>query len=104
MESSRSSNDLNEAVTTFKNNYIRFAQKHRKFIRIKEEVDATIGKVTHIENVKESAKVFQYEILKVMRIVGNRRQAAETRWTGKAATFIGSLPKSHSRNKGTFLR
>jgi len=42
-------------------------------------------------DIKQSAKIFGDEILRVSRITGDKLETSKAKWTGKVGTFITKL-------------
>lgn len=83
--------DLRAAVSEFHENYEKFAQKNRKFIRIGEDVWLAFQKAGGQQNVKGSVQVFRAEILSVMRTMERKDHAIKAKWTGRVGNFLTNL-------------
>jgi len=59
--------ELNSAIAEFKENYGKYAESNKNFLRVQSDVQRALDKAQFVNDLKQSAAIFGDEILNIMR-------------------------------------
>jgi len=86
----RALKELRSALAQFSENYQRFADKHRQFVRVQEGVELAFIQAENINDMANAAQVFRSEINKTMEIL-NEKEHSRKSWPRKLGEFLASI-------------
>jgi hypothetical protein len=83
--------ELEEALNEFKKNYVQFAQKNRQYVLMEDELTNIFSSDATSGDIKDTAKIFEDNIWKTVRITERRKSLTETKWTARIGQFLTKL-------------
>jgi hypothetical protein len=89
----RSAAELTAAVTDFKENYERFAKKHRQYhdLLIDDNFNHVFQNTRAHSDIKNTAETFSEKIKVALGAVENKNKITANKWTTRLGSFLKTL-------------
>jgi len=82
---------LEQAISQFKKNYSKFANKNQYISNVKDDFGKAMEQAASGKDIKATSKLFEERIAAVMEAKQSKQDANESKWTGKVGGFLKAM-------------
>jgi hypothetical protein len=83
--------ELAAATTEFRTNYKRFAEKHKEFLMLDDDLQASLTNMSGEKDVRLAAQALETRLRITVQAVGKKDESLEGKWTTKVGNFLKKL-------------
>jgi hypothetical protein len=83
--------ELAAATTEFRTNYKRFAEKHKEFLMLDDDLQASLTNIDREKDVRLAAQTLETRLRTTVQAVGKKDESLEGKWTTKVGNFLKKL-------------
>jgi hypothetical protein len=83
--------ELAAATTEFRTNYKRFAEKHKEFLMLDDDLQASLTNIDREKDVRLAAQALETRLRTTVQAVEKKGESLEGKWTTKVGNFLKKL-------------
>lgn len=83
--------ELAAATTELQTNYKRFAEKHKEFLMLDDDLQASLTNIGGEKDVRLAAQALETRLRTTVLAVGKKDESLEGKWTTKVGNFLKKL-------------